>query len=104
MQKILFWALVGAVAGATFGWTAGIEGRILVFLIALGAGLAAVPRIEWWVRRTSPRPTLSSLEDREKSPAIISSPLQGEGKGEVLSPGEARQWLDDFLTKQQEVE
>ena len=99
MVTILLWALVGGLAGLIFGVTAGLPLRTVIFVVLLGAGAAAVPLIEAEVRarrkktpvRITPHPQPLSL-DKER---VAAKP------GEVLSPGEARQWLDEFLLKQQ---
>lgn len=126
MVTILLWAIVGGLAGLIFGVTAGLPGRIIVFVVLLGAGSAAVPLIEGEVRNrrkvvrsmkavntppafakasagAAPHPLL--VKERGKN-GYNTSPFEGEvpakAGGEVLAPDEARQWLDDFLVKQQE--
>lgn len=97
MAHIFLWAIVGGVAGLIFGVTAGLPGRMVFFMVLLGAGAAAVPLVEAEVRgrrksSASPRPMEAGPETRE---VLI------ERNGQALSTDEARQWLDDFLLKQQ---
>lgn len=110
MVTILLWAIVGGLAGLIFGVTAGLPGRIIVFVILLGAGSAAVPLIEHELR--SRRKVVRSMKSVNTPPAFAKAsagtaphPLLIKERGKlaegVLAPNEARQWLDDFLLKQQ---
>lgn len=103
MVTIFLWALVGGLAGLIFGVTAGLPMRIVAFVILLGAGAAAVPLVEAEIRNRR-KGVRNVIPSRAGAPHPLPLLVKERGKTEegVLSPAEARQWLDDFLVKQQE--
>lgn len=117
MVTILLWAIVGGLAGLIFGVTAGLPERIIAFVILLGAGSAAVPLIEHELRQKRMKNVKTTLPvvkpvRVDAPPAFAKAsagaaphPLLIKERGKlaegVLSPDEARQWLDEFLLKQQ---
>lgn len=101
MVTILLWAIVGGLAGLIFGVTAGLPGRIIVFVILLGAGSAAVPLIEHELRQKRMKNVKALVPAAKQVPRPLLIENRTEKADGVLSPAEARQWLDDFLLKQQ---
>lgn len=109
MVTIFLWAAVGGLGGLIFGVTAGLPGRMIVFVILLGAGAAAVPLVEAKMRaRRKERSAKAGSVDvppafAKATAGAVPHPLSiaKEKNGEVLLPDEARQWLDNFLLKQQ---
>lgn len=99
MVTIFLWAVVGGAAGLIFGLTAGLPARMMVFIVLLGAGSAAVPLVEAEMRQ---RRGKSKTVATSSLPHALLSERRNEKVEGVLSPDEARRWLDDFLLKQQE--
>ena len=102
MVTILLWALVGGLAGLIFGVTAGWPLRTVIFVVLLGAGAAAVPLIEAELRQRRRKNGKIALPSFKPVPRPLLIENRTEKADGVLAPDEARQWLDEFLLKQQE--
>lgn len=96
--------------------------RQLIFTLALAVGGVLLLSINWHWIRTRPKlpqqpqlpsgvpPLLSAGEKREGTPQPVATLQQNIAtpvvpnvqKDEKLTPDEAREWLDDFLVKQQQ--
>lgn len=85
------WSFVGLLAGIVLGLAMGIEGRPIVFFAVVGMAVG-------WFGFSGSRISIASLvakpqENRNSLPDVV--------RQEHLRPDEAREWLDDFLVKQQ---
>lgn len=124
----LLWAIVGLFAGLTLGGMLGLSGRHTLFLVVLVTGAIVLVRINQRIKHTAPPASLPS-GDKQLLPATTKSELtprpaevqQDDATVEPttrpepaaaaapaiipaegpLSPEDARQWLDELLTKQQ---
>lgn len=102
------WLVNGILAGVLFGLILG-GGRFVLFGPVLGLGVVGLVFVRKYTRQKLRRATYETkpkeLQERTSpgsARAEPPSPSKGEGsRDEVLSPDEAREWLDDFLVKQQ---
>jgi hypothetical protein len=98
-----------SIAAVIIGWlignTLGFQERQLVFPIAVVLGVGWFISFQYF--RRTPRPPqqkiLQLTEPNSEKTAQTSSIEPKLSEKEILSPEESRQWLDDFLVKQQQV-
>lgn len=90
---VLVWSFVGLSAGFLLGFSWGLEGRQLLFLAVVGLAVG-------WFGASG---IISRVKtDRDPNQTDGHDSFQaGTLSEEILSPEEARRWLDDFLVKQQ---
>lgn len=95
------WGIVGVLAGFNLAVLAGWDtlGRTIATIVGI---VAAAILVRWMLQRsiyqaspeTPPAPPLTP-------PPTMTAPTSASRPVASLSPSEARQWLDDFLIKQQ---
>lgn len=109
----ILWALAVAIIAFVFGQQMDLAFRHTFFLMVLTVGVILLFRINQRLRRSNERPSLQiSLEKKPESgktipvsPASITvQPIMDtlSMPPQNMSPEQAREWLDDFLVRQQE--
>lgn len=102
----VLWSLVGLVAGLFLGFSSGLPFRLTVFLAALGLAVGWFGFTGTYGRLNGkgnghsallPAPDIKALPEPPK-PA---PPAPFRAEDHIFSPNEAREWLDDFLVRQQ---
>lgn len=89
------WCLTGLLAGAALGATLSLSSRIVVFFGALGLAMG-------WFGFTGTYGRLNGKMTKVASPPRdVSRQRPFRVEDHIFSPEEARQYLDDFLVKQQ---
>lgn len=110
--ETLGWIISSMIVGAMWGWFIAITKRELLFYISLGLGAiwfirlyrrsrpaSFAPPLSTTTSALAPRSQVTTLQTITPSYSPPAPP-----KNEILSPVEAREWLDDFLRQQQQVE
>lgn len=90
---ILIWSVVGILVGATVGLSLGWSSKMLAFLVVLGLGVVWLIALEVH--------NITRFFKPVKTPVSLAIPRKKEDVN-IMSREEAREWLDDFLVKQQD--
>jgi hypothetical protein len=99
------WVVISVGAGAFIGWMLPFNGRMFLFYVTVAIGVI------WFFRlyRKGNKDAFVIQEQKAALPIapVVSAFQERSGKNNVdelvmpLSPNEAREWLDDFLVRQQ---
>ncbi len=99
---IALWVLVGALAGAVLAVVFQGAARHIVFGVIAGAGVVGLLAVQLVAWPTPPKPVVSPTPTLLWESSLSAVPkVDKRATTESLSPEAARQWLDDFLVKQQ---
>jgi hypothetical protein len=98
-RDLITWSVIAAIVGLLLGYAFNVNYRGYIFLVITSVGsiwLVALGLI-----------TKPEVSEAGEKPLLIESqiqsvqPMQSTVGERILSPDEAREWLDDFLKKQQ---